>query len=289
MKIDIAIIGAEKCGTTSLKEYLGALPQVRTHFDKECAYFLQDSSVQEPLESYFPSDCEGRTVVLKNVGILESPEALRRLVDHSPHVKTVVMLRDPVKRAVSAHAFARRNGVDTRPRLVDCLDPQSMDTSSYLERSRYESSLPEVFRLIGPDQVYVGSVEQLKNEPDEFMKELLDWLGLEYADLPERQQHNRAMQARSLGFARLIRARFPLRGAVRRLVPYPLRVRVINALKRLNEKPLTTESALSAEEIESLRKHFSQTYAFVARHYPSISSAWGYREPATSQVDVPDQ
>lgn len=41
-KIDIFIIGAQKAGTTSLKNYLGEHPQINTHTTKEFSYFYDD-------------------------------------------------------------------------------------------------------------------------------------------------------------------------------------------------------------------------------------------------------
>ena len=48
--IDIMIIGAQKAGTTSLKNYLGEHPELQTHPQKEFGYVWDDKEFNQGFE-----------------------------------------------------------------------------------------------------------------------------------------------------------------------------------------------------------------------------------------------
>lgn len=266
MKIDLAIIGGQKCATTSLKAYLAAHPRIVTHEQMECAYFFGGEYAGEPLESFFPPPKEDQLVLLKHVGLLYSPEALARLKANNPSVKILICLRDPVARAVSAYRFAVRRGWETEENIGRAIrqDAAVGPIGSYLERSRYEKWVPMAKDLFGESNVMVLMSEALSERPAEVMRRICLWLGVDPVELPVGDRQNEVRDIRSKRLARLIKLDFPGRGILRRSVPPVWRHRFRAWIRRLNERAARNVSP-DPELLEYLRAEFAPTYEFLAR------------------------
>ena len=127
MKIDIAIIGAQKAGTTSLFNYLKQHPALLGHEQREMTYFFDDEEYatgeHEGLARYFPDETKGASFnggyIVKHVLLMRSPTALDRLKRHNPQCRLVCVLRDPVKRAYSAYQYAQRRSWQEKGETFD--------------------------------------------------------------------------------------------------------------------------------------------------------------------------
>lgn len=145
------IIGAQKAGTSSLYEYLTALPSVPRAVDKEVHYFdLNFERGPAWYRSHFVSRPNAAT--RRRVHGLElfpceaspyylfHPHAPARVRELLPDVRLVVLLRDPVDRAVSHYHHEVAHGRETLPL------PEAMD----LEEQRLAG---EAARLADPAYV----------------------------------------------------------------------------------------------------------------------------------------
>lgn len=102
MKPDYLILGAQKCGTTSLKEYIREHPDVgfvcakreidyfSDHWDKDTNWYEKELPV-------------GHTVGEKSTNYLFYPKVPNRVAESYPDIKLIVLLRDPVDRAYSQY------------------------------------------------------------------------------------------------------------------------------------------------------------------------------------------
>lgn len=274
MVIDFAIIGAQKAGTTSLKSYLAQLDGVVTHPDRECPYFLAKEYREEPLKDRFPEPGEGDRILMKHVGLMDNPAAMERLKAHSPGVRVILLVREPVARAISAHRYAVRRGWEDRGELLNCLGSPNRIAGSYIDRGRYELWIPRVEAIFGAEHLYVDSLERLQAQPRLVMRLLCEWMGLVYEELDFKIRHNTAREARSQVINRILQAPFPLRRRLSRLVPPVTRSRLRGWMQRLNErKPVRAPAADSLLE-QSLRKEFSGTYLFMRERYPELMKSW---------------
>ena len=111
------IIGAAKCGTSSLFSYLQQHPQVllpykkeidffNKHFDKGIDWYLAHFPVITDYENFITG--EATTNYLFNSGVE------RRIYDACPDVKIIIMLRNPVNRTISDYYHFVNRGLETR-------------------------------------------------------------------------------------------------------------------------------------------------------------------------------
>jgi len=109
---DFFIIGAPRCGTTSLSRYLSTHPSICFSRPKEPHYFstlsqpLTPSNLQRHyLERFFPHCHEGYEAVGEgSVSYLYAPRAIDRILALNPNAKFIAMLRNPVEMIHSFHS-----------------------------------------------------------------------------------------------------------------------------------------------------------------------------------------
>ncbi len=167
---DMIIIGAMKCGTTSLFRYLAEHPDFFPPMTKEIHFF--DSKYDQGLDWYrrrFPTKIKRLTCRLRGRRIITGeaspyymfhPHAMRRIASILPTVKLIVLLRNPVDRAYSHYHYEVKHGreqltfeeaIDAEPgRLAGELDKMLQDEGyfsvhygrhAYLRRGIYVEQL----------------------------------------------------------------------------------------------------------------------------------------------------
>ena len=109
------IVGAPRCGTTSLTTYLGGHPQVYLSRPKEPHFFamrdLRGHSLDELrrivrsdyLDRFFP-DWQGSSVLAEgSVSYIYAPERLEPVLHLWPKAKFIICLRSPLEMVPSLH------------------------------------------------------------------------------------------------------------------------------------------------------------------------------------------
>jgi len=116
--VDFLIVGAQKCGTTSLHRYLFAHPQIEMPRSKELDFFSNDKYFSKGLEYYqsFFSHLDDQNILSGEA----SPQymyydiAPQRIHAAYPDIRLIMCLRDPVERALSHLHMNQRRGLDSR-------------------------------------------------------------------------------------------------------------------------------------------------------------------------------
>ena len=200
---DFIVIGAQRCGTTTIFQTLSQHPQVRRPVaEKGTDYFtLNYTRGMSWYRSRMPLAHTGR-----NAKVFEActyymfhPLAIERLARDLPGVKVVAMLRNPVGRAYSAYKHELARGFETErdfltalelePRRLDgeidkmLADPDYHSFShrhhAYLSRGQFAEQLERVFRHIPRDRIHIIQSESFFRDPYDEVSRLQDFLGLE--------------------------------------------------------------------------------------------------------------
>ena len=106
------LIGAQKCGTTFVQVCLSEHPDVFLPLEE--IPFFEDPCYSESdvraLERLFEAGKHKKAVGIKRPNYLCLPECPERIHKHAPSARLIVILRDPVDRAVSAYYHYARMG-----------------------------------------------------------------------------------------------------------------------------------------------------------------------------------
>lgn len=136
LKVDFFIIGAPKCGTTAMAQYLGENPQICFSSPKELNFFCPEEypldSIPQELDVYHASYFNSYNPDLhKMVGegsayYLKSPYAVPRILEYNPDAKFIVMLRNPVEMVQSWHREMLRWFIQDEPDLLKAWELQRL-------------------------------------------------------------------------------------------------------------------------------------------------------------------
>lgn len=211
---DIVVVGAQRAGTTTLFRLLEAHPQlVRPTLVKGTGFF--DDDFHRGLRWYaghfplrwtarrLPRGGSPRTFECSGYYLFH-PLAAERIARHLPGAHVVVMLRDPVERAHSAHRHERARGFDDLDftealrreperlagegeRLVAVPGSTSFHHRhhAYLGRSHYAEQVRRLREALGPDRVHLVEADRFFAEPQKEFRRLQEALGLEPWDCGE--------------------------------------------------------------------------------------------------------
>jgi hypothetical protein len=216
---DFVILGAQKAGTSSLYARLAAHPQVVPALRKEVHWFDDPRADADPdarhYRAFFPTAVEraragaadGRPARTGEATpyYLVHPGAPSRAARAAPDTKLVVVLRDPVARAVSGYHHAVRFGHEQRPIEV-ALDPRFEESTGapgdtewwddprsparvrgYLTRGRYAEQLARWWEHFPRERTLVLETPSLRgDEGITRVCELLDLGGPPPARPPDR-------------------------------------------------------------------------------------------------------
>jgi hypothetical protein len=179
---DFVVIGAQKCGTTTLRNALREHPAVHcapeTHFF--CDHFANGLDWYE--EQLAVPDGNPQRVGEKCPHYLVHADALGRMAETIPEAQLVVVLRDPVTRAYSHYWHQRRVQKETLS-FDDALDAETGGTRAgsdegYVARGHYLPQLLRVCELYPRAALHVMIFEDLIHDPQPAFAELCAFLGV---------------------------------------------------------------------------------------------------------------
>jgi hypothetical protein len=194
---DLLVIGAQRGGTSSLYRYLGGHPQVEPSLRKETEYFSRRYANGEVwYRGHFPLRRSGLTFEA-TPDYLFHPRAPERAAATVPDARIVVLLREPIERAISHWQHMTRLGFETRS-FSDALaieservdgafddvaagrpiDEGPMLRFSYRSRGRYDEQLARWFGHYSRERVLVLRSEELFADPSASVSALERFAGL---------------------------------------------------------------------------------------------------------------
>jgi hypothetical protein len=203
------VVGAQRCGTTSMYKTVTAHPGVLPAVLHKGVHYFDTSYDKGPswYRGHFPLERTARRVAATTGGPVVTgesspyymfhPLAPERIARDLPGVRIVVLLRDPVERAYSAHAHESARGFETETfeRAVE-LEPERLageeerlradpgyrshahQHNAYLTRGRYVDQLERLERLFGRERMYVVDSGDLFTDAEPVLDGLFAFLGV---------------------------------------------------------------------------------------------------------------
>lgn len=207
-QIGFMIGGMQKSGTSALVRYLSAHPQIALPLCKEAHVFdaadFDDGWTRDRIEACFASRFEHRDDVClygdATPITVFHPRLIERVAAYNPAMRWVLLLRNPVERAISQHAMERARGFEPhsllvaawreRRRLHGHEDDWSKDSPlrhwSYAARGHYVRQLDALLARFPREQVLLLRSQDLSTQPHATLAQVLAFLGLPpFTDVPD--------------------------------------------------------------------------------------------------------
>lgn len=169
-------IGAQKSGTSWLFKCMQEHKQICTSHGKETHYFSSYySNKREYLNKYF-KNCQNKEVLYESsTSYLYSQEAGKRIKNDFPNAKIIILLRDPVARAVS-HYNHVKNKKD--PYKKYSLSRLLEKFPEILRNSEYEISVKFYTETFGERNVLILKYEDIAINPQKIINKTCDFIGI---------------------------------------------------------------------------------------------------------------
>ncbi len=219
---DFLIIGAQRCGTTSLYRYLEQHPGVAPVGLKNKGIHYFDTNFSRGVNwyrSHFPTSAY-RAIRAKEYGgpvitgegspyYIFHPLSPARIAELIPDARSVLMLRDPVSRAHSHYQHEVARGFEElafedalraeEERLAGEEDRMRSDPTynsfehqhhSYISRGMYVEQIRRWHALFPKDHLLILDSAEFFSEPDRELRRVQEFLGLSQMSLTSYQKMN---------------------------------------------------------------------------------------------------
>jgi len=208
---DFIIIGTQRGGTSSLYDFLSKNPKIVPPHRKEINFF--DRGYHKGLTWYlahFPNRAStDRLTFEASTNYMFFPEAARRVARDLPDAKFIVQLRNPIDRAYSGYLLSvvdgNEKGSFTDALNRECIiedghirglrDLRARSVREYVDfsnvaRGVYVNQLKVWMSDIPRERFFIIKSESLFSNPDEVLRDLLDFLRLPSNDIATFPKRN---------------------------------------------------------------------------------------------------
>jgi hypothetical protein len=200
---DFFIVGAPRCGTTTLSRYLRKHPRIcfsrpkEPHFFSDLSPFASTGDLWkdyiEPFFHYYDPDVH-RAVGEGSVSYLYALPGLQRILQINPEARFIIQVRDPMEMLRSYHArmlftleedqpdFAKAwaaQGARARGEGIPRYCRQAL-LLQYAEAGQLGKYVAQLFDLAGRDRCHVIVFDDLREDPSKVYAGVLDFLGVEH-------------------------------------------------------------------------------------------------------------
>jgi hypothetical protein len=177
---NVLIVGAAKCGTTSLHEYLDLHPEVAMSREKELDFFVEEKNWARGIEWYEAQFAAAAAAVQGESSPSYSayprykgvPARIRQVV---PDARLIYLVRDPIDRIVSH--FLHRQVV--RPGTLEDAFADAGRREGLIGPSRYWLQLDRYLDHFSEQQILVVDSDDLRIRRDETLARIFAFVGVD--------------------------------------------------------------------------------------------------------------
>lgn len=257
------VIGAYKCGTTSLHHYLAQHPQIFIPRVKEPSYlaFVDNGDRNSPIykksiktrsdyEKLFAGAQDYSAIGDVSPEYLTNPRALDNIATLIPTGRFIAIIRDPIQRAYSDYLMYRRDGLEREVDFRRALKLQEQrakrgdPTGFYISTGFYGKQLQRYYDRFPRHQIHVTFFEDLAVDAPSVLADIWSFLDVERAFSPsDLATHNRSGIPNNSVTRFVLRNRRALRSLVGPVIPQRARSWIRGRLERNLKKPPMPEGA----------------------------------------------
>jgi len=196
------IIGAARCGTTTLYNQLQRHPNIylppekrpEPHFFYKTAEYARGIGYYE--NKYFTAWRGQKAVGEASTSYVFGSRVAQRVCESLPGIKLICLLRNPIERAFSSYWHTVASGIERLP-FAEAIEREQERAAAlastalgelapfaYVERGLYHRQLERWFDEFDPAQMLVVTFDELVGDPRGVLADVARFLGVSPGDLP---------------------------------------------------------------------------------------------------------
>lgn len=187
------LIGVQKAATSSLYNWISQHPEVcGPESLKDIPFFFDDNLYNKGnnfLTKVYRRHFTGEKIILQgNVNYIFFKKALIHIQEFNPYAKFILVLRNPIDRAVSAYNYSVQRGIESRQittafseenSLMQTHDLIAQSDFGYKAHGLYYKQISQFLEYFKREQLCILFFEDLKNNPQHTLKEVYNFLGID--------------------------------------------------------------------------------------------------------------
>jgi len=210
------IVGAPKCGTSSMRYYLDQHPNIfmaagEPHFFGSDIKYNEEPLTKEEYFKFFGGARGEKIVGEKSTWYLYSENAAREIFNFNPNSKIIVQVRNPIEVVHSLHNHLVHHSKRENLRdLEEALDAEHERKQGlripenarfpehyyYTEVPKFTSQIKRYFDFFGRDQVQVVLFDKFITDTLDVYEKTLSFLGVDTNFKPDLEVKNQSKQVR---------------------------------------------------------------------------------------------
>lgn len=250
------IVGAPKCATTAMDDYLSQHPQIFMSPIKEPHYFAEDlyhGAMSLPAERYFglfEAVTNEPVVGESSVFYLLSKTAAEAIHAYQPDAKILIMLRDPIDVIASHHSQIVYEAFEPETDLESALSLEQARKAVFDEKRAdfrervlhyrdvvaFSQQIERFFAFFPREQIHIVLYEDVRADLAGAYRDVLKFLGVDPGFQPNFRVENANKRARSARITNFLRYTPDWVSAISRLLlpKRDWRIALRHKIKRLN-------------------------------------------------------
>lgn len=206
------LIGVQKAATTSVFNWLGEHPEICAPLAmKDLEFFTRASFYEEKgvdflLKHYKNCNRHQKIKIQGSVHYIFFEDALKRIKSFNPEAKFILILRQPVERAISGYKYAIKfnyenlsfkDAVEKEAQRIQSEDLRIISECTYVSHGYYAYQIKRFLKYFEKSQLKILLYEDVKDSPEKITKELYEFLGVDPEFKPKFKAHNKTGSLKS--------------------------------------------------------------------------------------------
>ena len=255
IKPNTILIGAQKCATTSVYNWVSQHPEVCGPSTlKDYSFFIKDSFFEKGID-LFKKDYEkegynNQKIILHGcVHYIYFKKAIDRIYEYDPNIKLLLVLRNPIDRAISAYQYAKKMNLEKlefksalkkeNTRLKGNLSDRSELT--YVSHSKYGEQLEYLLQKFDRSQLCVIFYDDVNNRPESVTQKIFNFLDVDLNFTPSFSVLNRTGKLKFKALQKVVYSQNKYKKGIVKYVLDPIlplskRIKIKNRFKEWNTK-----------------------------------------------------
>jgi hypothetical protein len=175
------VIGAMKCGTTSLFHYLQAHPQAYMAPIKEVEFFVAEKNWRRGLDWYrsqfLGARADAKALGEASTSYTKYPQfegVPERMAEYIPDARLIYLVRDPIERIRSHYQHRVLTGAERAP-----LEDAVVRDGRYLDCSRYAMQIERYLGSFPPERILLITSEELRSDRLQTLRRIYTFLEID--------------------------------------------------------------------------------------------------------------
>lgn len=267
------VIGAPKCGTTTVCDLIGDHPNVYMTTPKEPHYFSRLTKYRELRPWYISlfEDCDSCEAAGEGSTSYSHPHRIDfvapRIRDVLPDCRLIYMVRHPIRRLESDWKMRLREG-----RVPESINEAADEHASLITFGLYWKHLQTYRKNFPDEQLLVIFLEDFAEHPGRELRRILRHIGVDPSPAPDDpdRRRNATEQYRKKGTLAALIRRFPGYDRLRQTVPE----RIVELSKSVLTDEFNPSPDWDGEALSLVRDYFREDSRKLLRHCGKSPEFW---------------